>query len=96
MSDAWTTKSDTHSLVWDLLLAMRTNASVVAQVLFTADVDNNWTLESTAAHATVGGNTTIVNDMFEDWVKFLRLLNHHSNESTTVPMKSMGQFVSAF
>jgi len=65
MTDASATSTDPHKLVWDLILAMPTNAAVAAQVLATAN--------STAK----GDDAMEIDSSPSAWSKLLDLRNFH-------------------
>jgi hypothetical protein len=71
MTDASTTSSDAHKLVWDLLLAMPTNASVSAQVHFAAKCSRGIRNDGDDDAMEIDSRQTY------QWTKLLDLKNFH-------------------
>ncbi|KAG7367521.1 ubiquitin carboxyl-terminal hydrolase [Nitzschia inconspicua] len=70
-NDVSSTTSGTHELVWDLLLAMPTNASVAAQVLFSSN-------SADGCHASpIEDAMDIDTHQSQQWAKLLDVKNFH-------------------
>jgi hypothetical protein len=65
------TSSDTHALVWDLLLAMPTNSSVAAQVLFAANGDGS------PRTSDIEDAMEIDSQQTQQWSRLLDMKNFH-------------------